>query len=138
MSTALKPNDSVKHRIPTRYRAKIRDEQVRRKERKFTSLAGLDDLRYRPAMQTLARVTLLLERSYNVLKTRKSLLNKDGELCKSVDVVRRLAETQTRLLAIMGLTPTAAAVDHPEREVEAAFERIEKMKRARGDDDDKS
>jgi hypothetical protein len=54
-------------------------------------LAGLEDLKWRPALQTLARVTLLVDRTYTILKERDSLIGKDGDLCRSIDVFRRPA-----------------------------------------------
>jgi hypothetical protein len=64
-----------------------------------------------------------------VLRERESLLDKDGELCKSIDVFRRLAETQAVLLKSVGLVPGASLPYLPDGEVEAAFERIEAIKR---------
>lgn len=111
-----------------------KDAQVRRLVRRFEGLARLDDPRYRPALQSLARLTLLLERSYEHLKGRESLLNEKGELCSSVDVIRRLCESQANLLKMMGLTPSSDTTD-PGDELEAAYERMENMKRVRGEDE---
>ncbi len=120
--------------LSTRWQRK-KDTQVRRLVRRFEGLARLDDPRFRPALQSLARLTLLLERSYEHLKGRESLLNEKGELCTSVDVIRRLCESQASLLKMMGLTPTSVLPDQPDREIEAAYERITAMKRERGDGD---
>ena len=119
-------------------RKKARDEQVRRKVARFVEISNLADLRFRPALASLARITILLERAYAHLKARKSLLNDCGELCLSIDVFRRLAETQSSLLKAAGLLPNIVSADNSGKEIEAAFERIEAMKRARGSSDDEA
>ena len=106
-----------------------RDLQVQRKVSRFTSLSKLNDIRYRPALQSLARLTILSERAYAHLKDRKSLLDEHGELCRSIDVARRLIDSQTALLKQLGLTPNSSVAEPDD--FEAAFERIETMKKAR-------
>ncbi len=108
---------------------KRKGRQVTALSIRFGALAGLADLKWRPALATLARVTLTLDRAYWVLKERESLLDKDGELCKSIDVFRRLAETQSVLLKAVGLVPGATLPTLPDGEIEAAYERIEALKR---------
>jgi uncharacterized membrane protein YccC len=113
---------------------KDRDQQIRRQVQQFVKVSTLSDLRWRPLLGALARVTILADRAYRHLKDRKSLLTEDGELCPSIDVFRRLAETQSSLLKLAGLTPTAKLSEQPD--YEAAFQRIEAMKRTRGGDID--
>lgn len=96
---------------------------------RYAGLAGLEDLKWRPALQTLARVTLLVDRTYSVLKERETLIGKDGDLCRSIDVFRRLAETQPVLLKSVGLIPGAPMPTLPDGEIEAAYQRIDALKR---------
>jgi hypothetical protein len=105
-----------------------RDAQARRVVQRYAEIADLRDVKYRPVLQSLARVSILAERSYEHLKDRKSLLTDEGELCPSIDVFRRLAATQLELLKAVGLLPTSVLPDHDANDIEAAYERIEKMK----------
>src|SRR5271154_6073128 len=86
-----KLDPSVGGRASAAVRAKKRDAQVRRVVQRYAEIADLRDVKYRPALQSLARVSILAERAYQHLKDRKSLLTDDGELCPSIDVFRRLA-----------------------------------------------
>ncbi len=86
---------------------KQKDKQVASVARRFAALSNLEDLKFRPALQALARITLLAERAYLVLKERESLLDEHGELCKSIDAYRRLVDSQANLLDMIGLTPRA-------------------------------
>jgi hypothetical protein len=106
-----------------------KDKQVAGVAQNFARLTGLEDVKYRPALLSLARVSLLCERSYQVLKDRNSLLDADGELCKSIDVFRRLAETQSVLLKSLGLMPGSPVAESADKEIEAACVRIEALKR---------
>lgn len=108
---------------------KTRDNQINGRVLRFAALSSLQDLRWRPALQSLARITLLMERSYAVLKERKSLLDERGELCPSIDVFRRLVDSQAGLLKAVGLMPTAVLPEPLDKEIEAAFQRIEAIKR---------
>jgi hypothetical protein len=74
----------------------------------YGELTGLKDLKFRPALLSLARITLLAERAYEVLKNRESLLNEKGELAESLDTFRRLALGQLQMLEMCGLTPKSA------------------------------
>jgi hypothetical protein len=97
---AERPSDRTKRRK--------RDQQVRRVVQRFAILADLRELRYRPALASLAKVTLLAERCYEHLRDRKSLLNEKGELAPSIDTFRRLIDSQAGMLDMIGLTPRAA------------------------------
>jgi hypothetical protein len=114
-------------------RSKRRDEQIRRKVQSLSELSNLADMKYRPVLQSLARISILTGRAYAHLKARKSLLNDDGELCNSIDAYRRLEETRLTLLKALGLTPSAVLPNGDGQEFEAAFERIEKMKVVRAE-----
>jgi hypothetical protein len=85
-----------------------KDKQVAGIAQNFARLTGLEDVKFRPALMSLARVSLLAERCYQVLKDRESLLNAKGELCESIDSFRRLALAQAQMLDMLGLTPRAA------------------------------
>jgi hypothetical protein len=118
-------------RVPTRKR----DEQVRRKVRALTALGpGLADVRYRPALHSLARLTLLVDRAYLTLKARTSLVNDDdGELCSSIDSFRRLVDGQASLLKSLGLMPTSVVPDARSGSLDAVYQRIEKIRKVKDD-----
>jgi hypothetical protein len=56
-------------------------------------------------LQSFGRVSLLLQDSYERLRDGELIDPESGELRPSIDLVRRLAETQTRLAKELGLTP---------------------------------
>ncbi len=83
-----------------------RDQQVRRFVSRIRMLAPhCDNPVFAPALAGFARVTLMLERSYAYIRD-KDVVGENGELRPSIDAVRRLAETQSRLAKELGLTPT--------------------------------
>jgi hypothetical protein len=104
--------------------------QVRNRAKRLTDTTGLDDPRFRPLLGSLARISILVEQSFESLKQRKSLLDAKGELCSSIDTVRRLLDSQVAMLRLCGLTPTAV-LPPDSREYEAVFDRINKMKSVR-------
>lgn len=110
--------------------ARKRDQVVRRLTLRYERLSGSTDQRLRPAFRSLAIVTLMLERAYSTLRDRESLLNSDGELCASLDAVRRMAATQADLLRTCGLT-AASISDRGDRSLDAVFERISKVRKVR-------
>jgi hypothetical protein len=111
--------------------ARKRDQQVRRLTSKYERLSGTVDPRLRPAFRSLAIVTLMLERSYQTLRDRESLLNDNGELCVSLDAVRRLCSTHADLLRTCGLTVASTLSDRGDRSLDAVFERISKVRKVR-------
>lgn len=115
-----------------------RDEQVRRAVRRLATIAPhLADLKYRPALQSLARISLLVDRAYETLKGR-SLLDENGELRPSLDTLRRLIGTQSDLLKAVGLMPTSILPDgHQHRTMDAVFARIAKVREQREEHEDK-
>jgi hypothetical protein len=110
--------------------ARKRDQQVRRLTIRYEKLSGTVDPRLRPAFRSLAIVTLMLERAYSTLRDRESLLNDQGELCVSLDAVRRMAATQSDLLRTCGLT-AASISDRADSSLDAVFERISKVRKVR-------
>ena len=100
--------------------------------RRLIETTSLTDLRYRPLLAPLARISILVEQSFETLKKRESLLDAKGELCSSIDTVRRLLDSQVGMLRLAGLTPTAV-LPPDSREYEAVFDRIEKMKTVRNE-----
>lgn len=112
--------------IPGRTPAKRqRDEQVRRFCRKLRSLAPhLDNRTFGPQVQAYAKVTLLLARAYETLRTGE-LTNLDGEIKASVDVCRRLAETSSRLARELGITPATLRALSREKNVDLAASFVE-------------
>jgi hypothetical protein len=109
-----------------------RDGQVRNRMLRLTETTQLTDPRFRPLLGSLARISILVEQSFETLKQRPSLLDSRGELCSSIDTVRRLLDSQVAMLRLAGLTPTAV-LPPDAREFEAVFARIEKMKTVRGE-----
>jgi hypothetical protein len=116
-----------------------RDQAIRRLTVRYEKLSGAAEPRLRPAFRSLAIVTLMLERAYAAIRDRESLLNSDGELCASLDAVRRMAATQSDLLRTCGLT-AASISDRGDRSMDAVFERISKVRKVRegaGNDEQK-
>jgi hypothetical protein len=108
-----------------------RDQAVRRIVRKLQLLSPhLDDWRFLPLLRSYARVSLLIERSYQVIRNSESLIGEDGEVRSSVDTVRRLSETQSRLAEKLGLTPATLRAFSKEKTVDLAAALADK------DDDD--
>lgn len=90
-------------------RGKTRDEQIRRFVRKLQRIAPvLHDAKYAAGVRAYGMVTLLLERAYAELKDKPLINPATGEIRPSVDVVRRLAETQKSLGRELCLTPEAS------------------------------
>jgi hypothetical protein len=85
-----------------------KDKMVNGVAQHYAAITNLTDIKFRLALVSLARITLLAERAYEVLKNRHSLLNDKGELCESNDSFRRLALGQVQMLDMLGLTPRAA------------------------------
>lgn len=82
-----------------------RDQQLRRFCQRLRTLAPhLDNPAFAPLIQSYAKVSLLLARSYETLRAGE-LTGPDGEIRSSVDACRRLAETAARLARELGLTP---------------------------------
>jgi hypothetical protein len=104
MSTELEPRPQF---APSPVaRRKKRDQQVRRFVGRIRTLAPhCDNPVFAVTLAAFARVSLLLERSYAFLRD-KDVVGENGELRPSVDAVRRLAETQSRLAKELGLTPS--------------------------------
>ena len=119
-------------RVAAKKRKSQRDAQVKRKVSRYVSITQLRDVRFRPLLNTLARVTILLERTYAHLRDRENLASQSGELTRSIDTVRRLADTQLRFLQAIGLTPMSS-MPEPLRDgsddgIEAALTRMERIK----------
>ena len=82
-----------------------RDQQVRRFIARIRTLAPhCDNPVFAGSLAAFARVAFLLERSYLFIRD-KDVIGENGELRPSVDTVRRLAETHSRLAKELGLTP---------------------------------
>jgi hypothetical protein len=73
-----------------------RDQRVRRACRQVLVVAPhLDDAKYRPLIQSFARISILGSDAFELLRER-GLVNDDGELRSSVDVFQRLVNTQMK------------------------------------------
>jgi hypothetical protein len=110
-----------------------RDQQVRRFAARVRSLAPhIDNPIFAPLLATFARISIMLERGYAFLRDQ-DLVGADGELRPSVDAVRRLAETQTRLARELGLTPLTLRVLSQERPVDLAAEMARQIEETDGE-----
>ena len=126
-------SDSLPARPVSRVMTRVkRDQQVRRAVRRLATTAPhLDDPKYRPALVSLARTTLLVDRMYQALG-KDSLLDEQGEFRSSIDVLRRMIGTQADLLKSLGLMPTSILPDSSQhRTLDAVFERIERVRAQR-------
>jgi len=100
--------------------ARKRDERMRRIIRRARSLAShLDDPIFTPVLQSFARVSLLLGDCYEKLRDG-NLIGDNGELRPSIDIIRKLAETQARLARELGLTPATLRSMSREKNVDLA------------------
>lgn len=120
--------------------AQIRhDHELAKIARRFRRLdRTLDDPRMGPALRVLARVHSLAE-EVTARLADMGLLDEDGELKPSLEMARRLADTEMRLLGALGLTPAAmrAGRARPPIDFDAVYARIEEARRARyGDEGD--
>ena len=68
----------------------------------------------------------MLERSYATIRDESLISAETGELRGSVDTVRKLAETQSRLARELGLTPATLKVFSKEKLVDLAAAMAEK------------
>jgi hypothetical protein len=100
--------------------ARKRDQRLRRFRRQLLVVApNLDDSRFTPLIAAFGRATLLAGDAYEFLREH-GLVNADGELRASVDVVQRLFTTQLKLARELGLTPAALGKLRNEKPVDLA------------------
>jgi phage terminase small subunit len=100
--------------------ARKRDQRLRRFRRQLLVVApNLDDSRFAPLIAAFGRATLLAGDAYEFLREH-GLVNADGELRASVDVVQRLFTTQLKLARELGLTPAALGKLRNEKPVDLA------------------
>ena len=79
---------------------------MRRIVRRARALAPhLDNAAFGPLLQSFGRISLLLADAYEEIRS-EDLVASDGELRSSIDVVRRLADTQLKLAEKLGMTPS--------------------------------
>lgn len=119
----MSTENSLPARRPSRAR---RDQQIRRAvSRLRTFVPALDRPEYLPLLRSYARITLLIERSYELLRDG-SLVDENGELRASLDTIRRLMSTQAALGRELGLSPSAArSVIRQPKDLAAAFAEAE-------------
>jgi hypothetical protein len=87
--------------------ARKRDHRVRLFRRRLIRAApNIDDQKFGPVILSFCRISILSMDSYEFLRKR-GLVNADGELRASVDVYRKLVDTQLRMAERLGLTPAA-------------------------------
>ncbi len=105
---------------PRTLKVRKRDQRVRRACRQILVVAPhLDDPKYRPLIQSFARISLLSVDGFEHLRER-GLVGENGELRSSVDVFQRLVNTQMKLAEKLGLTPSALGKLSKEKPVDLA------------------
>ncbi len=95
-------------RSPTRVQHK-RDQAIRAAVRKLRARCPhLDKPEYIPLIRSYARLSVLIERAYAVLRDG-NIVDDKGELRQSLDTLRRMMTTQAALAEKLGLSPHVAA-----------------------------
>ena len=90
------PGLSKFRRVKKIHRRWRRDEAVRRMMYQLRTVAPhLDSPAFTPSLQAFARVSVLMADCYGWLQNQDDLTGKNGELRSSIELVRRLAHTQT-------------------------------------------
>ncbi len=96
-------------RSPTRVQRK-RDQATRATVRRLRALCPhLDKPEYTPLIRSYARLSVLIERGYEVLRDGR-IVDAKGELRQSLDLLRRMMSTQAALAEKLGLSPHVAAL----------------------------
>jgi hypothetical protein len=95
-----------------RYRRQVRDKRVKRFRCDLLRVSPqLDDPKYRPVVESFARISLLALDSYEFLRAR-GLVGKDGELRgATIATVRQLVDSQLKMAQALGLVPGAEVND---------------------------
>jgi len=104
--------------IPRRIAKAKRDQRLRRITRELRRLAPhLDDQAFAPILQGFARVSVLLADSYEKVR-QMDLIGEDGELRPSIETIRRLVDTQSKLAERLGLTPSTLKAMRKEKKAD--------------------
>ena len=84
------------------------EQQVRHRGREIIAAAPhLAELKYRPMLLSLCRITILIERAYSAIAEDDNLMSATtGELRGSLGTLTGLISQQTKLLNSLGLSPT--------------------------------
>jgi hypothetical protein len=86
-----------------------RDQTIRAAVRKLRARCPhLDKPEYMPLIRSYARLSVLIERAYAVLRDG-NIVDDKGELRQSLDTLRRMMSTQAALAEKLGLSPHVAA-----------------------------
>ncbi len=110
----------------------IQDVEVDRRQAELATIGGLTDLKWQPALRAAAHLSLIEERCYQNLKGRELENAVDGEICSSVDTVRKLISEQMKIYTALGLTPNSeASPDAATAALPAVFKRIEEIRKTR-------
>lgn len=106
---------------PRTLKVRRRDGRVRRACRQIIVVAAgqLDDPKYRPLVQSFARISILAVDAFELLR-EKGLLNAEGELRSSVDTFQRLVGMQLKLATALGLSPAALTKFKKEKPLDLA------------------
>lgn len=108
-----------------------RDQQVRRAVTHLRNLVPhLDKPEFLPLVRSFVRVTLLIERAYEVLRDGK-IVDDAGELRSSLTSINTLMKTQSALARELGLSPSSLKSIGTQRQtldleaIRAAFKEVE-------------
>jgi hypothetical protein len=118
--------------VPQRRAKRRKDQRVRAVARQVRRTAPhLDNQAFAPLLQGFARVSILLTDAYEKIRDQE-LLGPDGELRPSIETIRRLVDTQSRLGEKLGLTPATLRALGSEKKADlaAAFAEVEDAEQA--------
>jgi len=91
-------------------RRRRRDELIRASIRRLRRLdSRLDDARYLPLLRSYCEISLLIEMGYAAIRDGPILSPETNELRSSLDLLRRMMDTQRSLGRELGLSPSLAA-----------------------------
>ena len=103
--TDAKASPALPSPVSTRLAKRKKDQRIRAVARHVKSTAPhLDDPAFAPLVQGFARISILLADSYEKIRDQ-NLIGEDGELRPSIETIRRLVDTQSKLAEKLGLTP---------------------------------
>lgn len=134
--------DYPDHRRPKRkFFGRLRDARIQRFRKGLLEAApNLDDDKYRPVVESFARLTIMIVDSYEFITKSGIIAPKSGELRPSMTVLRQLMDSQLRMAIVFGVTPAAEASDTIDLSLvgERVRKLVEKQSKLREQYDDSS
>jgi len=121
------PEPAVPAPVPRKAAKRKKDQRIRAVARHVRRTAPhLDDQVFAPLVQGFARISILLADSYEKIRDQ-DLIGEDGELRPSIETIRRLVDTQSKLAEKLGLTPaTLKALRHEKKaDLAAVFAKVD-------------